>query len=262
LAPVVGNTALAMDAWTRELNDTQDLPLLRGHAAPAQKVIPFTEIQRQAGRTPSPLPPPAPVVTPPSRPVAPQRKKTAGTPVEQGALDFTPVASAAPRTLTNGIPASNYCQRPVATLSHRLFASAVDIAMILIGFVLFVSGVRLVGFVFSAPDILGTGKPLAIAMGSIFLGVTAFYSIVWLFARRETAGMRVAGLELVTFDSTPLEMPTRIVRMATTWLSVAAGGLGIIWAIADEEKLTWQDHISKSFPTFKETGASFVRQTR
>jgi hypothetical protein len=33
-----------------------------------------------------------------------------------------------------------------------------------------------------------------------------------------------------------------------------------VWALADEETLTWQDHISKTFPTIRETAGSFVRQ--
>src|SRR4051812_5200859 len=170
-APVIGNTALAMDAWPQELNDTQELPLLRSNSVQGQNVIPFAEIQRQAGRTAAPAPS-APVVTPPSRPVAPQKKKVARTPVQQGSLDFTPTAAAPKRTLTNGVPASNYCQRPVATVSHRFFASIVDLGLMLVGFVLFVSAMQLVGFVFSVPEMLGSGKPFLIAMGSIFLGVT------------------------------------------------------------------------------------------
>ena len=27
------------------------------------------------------------------------------------------------------------------------------------------------------------------------------------------------------------------------------GGLGLVWALVDEENLTWHDHISKTFPT-------------
>jgi hypothetical protein len=37
--------------------------------------------------------------------------------------------------------------------------------------------------------------------------------------------------------------------MASGFLSLAAGGLGLLWALVDEETLTWHDHISKTFPT-------------
>ena len=41
----------------------------------------------------------------------------------------------------------------------------------------------------------------------------------------------------------------RVYRMAAGCLSVMAAGLGLMWALVDEESLTWHDHISKTFPT-------------
>jgi len=32
-------------------------------------------------------------------------------------------------------------------------------------------------------------------------------------------------------------------------LSLCSLGLGLVWALVDEESLTWHDHISKTFPT-------------
>jgi uncharacterized RDD family membrane protein YckC len=227
-------------------------------------VIAFTEIQRQAGRVPTPVPaqPPA-VAIPPSRPVVPQqRKKPVASKVEQAALDFTPVAAAPPRTLTNGVPATNHCQRPVATVAHRFFASVVDVSMILLGFAAFAGTAQAIGWMLGAPEILGEGRTMLVTLASFFVAMTTFYGLIWLFAERETAGMRMAGLELVTFDNTPLDMPTRLIRIGATWISIGAGAMGVIWAIADEEHLTWQDHISKSFPTFQEREQSFVRQPR
>jgi uncharacterized RDD family membrane protein YckC len=265
-----GNTALAVDPWASQakLNDTQDLPLLPDPAVqsaqPASNVIAFTEIQRQAGRVPIPVPlPPPAVAIPPSRPVAPQqRKKPVAPKVEQAALDFTPVAAAPPRTLTNGIPATNHCQRPVATVAHRFFASVVDVSMILLGFGAFAGTTQAIGWMVGAPEILGEGHSMLMTLGAFFLAMTTFYGLIWLFAERESAGMRMAGLELVTFDNAPLDMRTRLIRMGATWISIGAGAMGVIWAIADEEHLTWQDHISSSFPTFREREQSFVRQPR
>ncbi len=33
------------------------------------------------------------------------------------------------------------------------------------------------------------------------------------------------------------------------FLSLMAGGIGLLWGLVDEETLTWHDHISKTFPT-------------
>lgn len=284
---------------THLMNQDAELPLLRGQspgnelsqtppvqATPTQKVIPFDQIPRPGVRVPPaaqlppqpapPRQPPAlpqysvpqyaapPQVTPPAaRPAPPQqRRKAQGASSEQTTLDFTTTSAPQPRTLTNGVPASNYCQRPVATVAHRFFAAVMDTAMILIGFFLFVAGTQLAGMAGGAPEILGSGRPFLMMMGSFLFVVTAFYGVIWMFAGRETAGMRMAGLELITFDNSPLDPVTRLIRVATTWLSIGSAGLGVIWAIADEEKLTWQDHISKSFPTFREGNDTLVKQHR
>ena len=276
-----GNNALALAPWAESrslndtlnhtLNDTQELPLLQGQTPPApsfgfgeQKVIPFADIQRQAGRTPTP-PPARPVAVafdPPVKTPAPARRKAAGPPVEQGSLDFIQVPAAPGRTLTSDVPAAIYCARPVATPSHRFFAAIVDVSMILIGFGLFVGATALAGTAMGAPELLGSGRTLLTLLGVSLAILTFFYGMMWPVARRETAGMRVAGLTLITFDGGEVDPQTRAIRFASTWLSIGAGGLGIIWAMADEEKLTWQDHISKTFPTFRESGDSFVKQQR
>jgi hypothetical protein len=38
-------------------------------------------------------------------------------------------------------------------------------------------------------------------------------------------------------------------RQLAGLLSVVSAGLGLVWALVDEENLTWHDHISKTFPT-------------
>jgi hypothetical protein len=56
-------------------------------------------------------------------------------------------------------------------------------------------------------------------------------------------------LQLVNFDGRRPERDQRLERLFASCLSVAAAFLGIIWALVDEECLTWHDHISKTFPT-------------
>jgi uncharacterized RDD family membrane protein YckC len=61
--------------------------------------------------------------------------------------------------------------------------------------------------------------------------------------------MRCAGLRLVDFDGNPPSPGRRYQRLVGSILSVLAGGMGLIWALVDEERLTWHDHISSTFPT-------------
>jgi hypothetical protein len=50
------------------------------------------------------------------------------------------------------------------------------------------------------------------------------------------------------------------VRALSACLSFCAGGIGLLWALVDEEKLTWHDHISKTFPTLQESDSAFIRR--
>jgi hypothetical protein len=137
---------------------------------------------------------------------------------------------------------------------HRFVASSIDAAFILIGFGLFVAISQLMGSGF------GTGKLFWVFVGACFTLIAVFYGLIFAVAGRETAGMRSTDLQLITFDGLPVEGRTRAVRLAATWLSFCSGGLGLVWALADEENLTWQDHISKTFPAVRQGSAGAVRR--
>jgi len=65
--------------------------------------------------------------------------------------------------------------------------------------------------------------------------------------------MRIAGLELVDFDGKAPRREQRFGRLFGSALSLLAAGIGMIWLLVDEERLTWHDHMSGTFPTFSET---------
>ena len=74
--------------------------------------------------------------------------------------------------------------------------------------------------------------------------------------RLEDAGR--LGIEL-QIDVDRAGAPTfeqRFKRLVASILSLAAAGLGLLWALADEEKLTWHDHISRTFVTIDDTPGS------
>jgi hypothetical protein len=59
--------------------------------------------------------------------------------------------------------------------------------------------------------------------------------------------MRYAGISLCTFDD---QMPTREQlrsRIGAMLLSLLPVGLGVLWAIFDEEHLSWHDRISHTY---------------
>jgi uncharacterized RDD family membrane protein YckC len=135
-------------------------------------------------------------------------------------------------------------------------ASAVDGVIILFGFGFLVTLFEVLGGRF------GVGKTMWIGLAAVLALVSMLYGLIWAIAGRETAGMRMTDLHLITFDGFPVDARTRALRFASTWLSFCSGGLGILWAVADEENLTWHDHISKTFPTIREVPGTFVKQRR
>ena len=50
-----------------------------------------------------------------------------------------------------------------------------------------------------------------------------------------------------------------VIGMSMLFSSVFSG-IGLLWALADEESLTWQDHMSNTFPTFRTQETNFVRK--
>jgi uncharacterized RDD family membrane protein YckC len=139
---------------------------------------------------------------------------------------------------------SRACDAPVARPGYRLLAASVDASMILIGL-----GVFTVMLILALGDTLVINRqtaPFLIAVGAV---IALFYRSLWYFGNVDTPGMRFAGLRLVDFDGHPPDREQRGMRQVAGLLSLLAAGLGLVWALVDEESLTWHDHMSKTFPT-------------
>jgi len=136
-----------------------------------------------------------------------------------------------------------YCDVPVALPMHRFIAAAADASMILVGLALFLavfylSGGDLVLSKQTAPFLVGAG-----------MGVALLYRLLWCLGNGDTPGMRFAGLRVVNFDGRAPNREQRTMRQVAHLVSLVSAGLGLLWALVDEENLTWHDHISKTFPT-------------
>jgi len=172
----------------------------------------------------------------------------------QGGLDFLVPAPQGPRTLKTQVEAVIYCDADVATPKHRAIAAAIDGGMIFVAFGLFLFAFHFLGGMFRL-----NRQTIPFFIG-VFGTLAAFYGMLWIWAGRDTVGMRCTGLRLIDFDGFPANRRCRLVRSIGTWLSFCAGGIGLLWALADEEKLTWHDHMSKTFPTFQESNSAFFRK--
>ena len=147
-----------------------------------------------------------------------------------------------PGRAAGGAP-SAACGAYVALPAHRMIAAAFDASLVVIAVAVFFVVFHLAG----GQIVLNRHTlPLFAGAGSIFY---LLYEILWCLAGADTAGMRWAHLRLVDFDGVAPDRDRRLYRVASGWLSVMAAGLGLLWALVDEESLTWHDHISRTFPT-------------
>jgi uncharacterized RDD family membrane protein YckC len=199
--------------------------------------------------SPGPKVVPIPMLTP--RPRTPERKTPrAHAPTRhprrsdesQQSLDFLRNGDYQ-HPLATEVEAVIYCDAPVALPVHRLMAAAVDGAMIAIAVGLF-----LMVFFLSGGHISFSKQTFLLAAG-IVGAVTFTYRLLWCLGNGDTPGMRFANLRLVNFDGKTPDRDQRLLRLGASVLSLASVGLGLMWALVDEEHLTWHDHISKTFPS-------------
>jgi uncharacterized RDD family membrane protein YckC len=85
--------------------------------------------------------------------------------------------------------------------------------------------------------------------GSIVAAIAIVYPLIWIICGCGSIGARATRLTLVSFDGTRPSTAARYRRLLATVISVTAAGVGLLWALFDEDHLTWHDHMSGTFPT-------------
>lgn len=136
-----------------------------------------------------------------------------------------------------------------APIRRRLKAAIADGLIILAAQTAFVTVFRFALTHFS-PDsaALDTPRPVAAAAAvAIFAVFTLLYQLLFFTFSDATPGMRFARIGLCTFSDTN---PTRAAmrrRILATVLAVFPVGLGLLWALLDEDTLGWHDRISRMY---------------
>jgi len=183
----------------------------------------------------------------------PVRRAPRPAPEGQGEFEFFEPAQTKTKTLGTTVDAVIYCEAPVATPLHRAVAAAIDLAMIFVGYGLF-----LMTFLLCGGAIVVNRPNLLVFAGALGL-IAATYGLFWTIAGTESVGMRAAHLRLITFGGFTPDGWQRVTRLAGMCLSLFSV-LGILWSLADEEGLGWQDHISRTFPTAHELESRVFRR--
>jgi len=129
----------------------------------------------------------------------------------------------------------------LAPIEDRLMAALVDGALMTTVFSVLVLAVStLIDHPLSA-------RMLEIGAATAFLLIGLLYQAFFLMLDEATPGMKYAGISLCTFDGripTSAELRRRLKALI---LSVVPLGLGVAWALFDEDRLCWHDRLSRSY---------------
>ena len=128
-----------------------------------------------------------------------------------------------------------------APIGRRLIATVVDVALIAIT----ICGIA--AFVASQLQHLPSQKATEICTMIIAVVIGVLYQVFFLTVAKTTPGMRWAQISFCTFDD---EIPSREQmreRLKAMAVSLFPVGLGLLWAIFDEDNLTWHDRRSRTY---------------
>jgi uncharacterized RDD family membrane protein YckC len=129
----------------------------------------------------------------------------------------------------------------LAPFGLRVMAAVVDGALI--------TGAFLAAAMVAATHVSQLPPLKGIEIGSVLalVGIAVLYQALFLTLAEGTLGMKYAHIALCTFtDDSPSAAQRRRRLMALT-LSLLPVGLGVAWAIFDDDHLTWHDRLSGTY---------------
>lgn len=130
----------------------------------------------------------------------------------------------------------------LAPMGLRLMAAVVDFALIL--GLASACGVGIAAQLQTAPTI----KSFEVSAAAALILIGIIYQAFFLLVAKSTPGMMYARLGLCTFED---DYPTRAQlgnRLGALLVSLAPVGLGMGWSLFDEDRLSWHDRWSRTYP--------------
>jgi len=194
--------------------------------APAQPQLSIFEVDPGSISTE-----PAPVIDEPAAPVWMRAEKSSS--------EFEPQPDT--QRLEDSMPRPTQGSIKLARLNRRLMALVVDTSLSLAAFLSL--GLLFVSRSGHLPGLRTVELASALAM----LAVGAAYQALFVALAGGTPGMRYAGIALSTFEGQLPSRTQRCMRLAALLLSVLPLGLGLVWALFDEDGLMGHDRLSKTY---------------
>ncbi len=158
---------------------------------------------------------------------------------EESSSEFEPQPEEQP--LEESRPRAAQGSIKLAPLNPRLMALMVDTSLILAAFL------SLAALLVSRSGHLPGQRTVELVAGLAVLAIGAAYQALFMVLARATPGMRFAGIALSTFEGQHPGLAQRWMRLAALLLSVLPLGLGLVWALLDDDHLMGHDRLSKTY---------------
>jgi uncharacterized RDD family membrane protein YckC len=130
----------------------------------------------------------------------------------------------------------------VAPVGQRVFAALIDGLIVLAAAAIFMAVVL--------REVPAPESKIEYALVAALPAVLwAVYEYLFLVHCAATPGMKLTHLTLASFDSEPIGRRLRRARALACMLSSFPLGLGIVWALLDEDTLCWHDRITRTYLT-------------
>jgi uncharacterized RDD family membrane protein YckC len=149
---------------------------------------------------------------------------------------------------------------PVASIDDRRLAAVIDLVCLLFAYGGFLALFGSLGGQFTLSKL--SAVVYAIAFAIVYLQYFALFTVFG----GTTPGMMMRGLQVVSFSGEPPTPRQMLLRSAGYILSMGTFFLGFLWALWDEDELTWHDRLSRTYlcaaQTFADIESSSVAHSR
>jgi uncharacterized RDD family membrane protein YckC len=138
---------------------------------------------------------------------------------------------------------------PVAPLEDRQLAGIIDAACLLFAFGGFVALFGSLG-----GQLTLSKMNAAVYLAALSVVYFQYFALFTVFGAT-TPGMMFRGLQVMSFSGEPPTPRQMLLRSAGYMLSAATCFIGFLWALWDEDQLTWHDRLSKTYLSSAQTYA-------
>lgn len=128
-----------------------------------------------------------------------------------------------------------------APAGRRILAAVVDFTL--------VAGAFQFAAVFAARNVRSLPGLREVEVGSAvaLMVIGALYMMLFFTLAKATPGMKYAHISLCTFEGHIPTRSQRYARLVALLLSALPVGLGMMWAVFDENHLSWHDRLSRTY---------------